>query len=114
MTKVAAMHPARGQRLGQLRPVIALAALDLDVLADELPGAAVEVIADRLALRLQAEPAGPRRWVLTRKDATNRPAAMVPPRSSCTHERRSRRNTIMGSDVSPITSTLDAQTRASG
>ena len=35
-----AVEPAGGHGLGQLRPIVALAALDLDVLADELPGAA--------------------------------------------------------------------------
>jgi hypothetical protein len=47
---------AGGERGGELRPVAALAGLDLDELVRERPFPAVEVVGDGLALRLQPEP----------------------------------------------------------
>jgi hypothetical protein len=49
------LFPAGRERLLQLRPVIALAALDLRELADEVPPTAVEIVKDRLPLRLKAQ-----------------------------------------------------------
>jgi len=45
------------ERSGQLRSVIGLATLDLDMLAEQAPAAAVEVVGDGLALRLEPQPA---------------------------------------------------------
>ena len=51
-----AMDPARLQGCGELGPVVvAFAALDLNVLAEELPVAAVQVVLDGAALGLDAE-----------------------------------------------------------
>src|SRR5947207_2470370 len=44
---------AGGERSGELRPIGALAALDLDELLHKLPGAAVEVARDGFALRVE-------------------------------------------------------------
>jgi hypothetical protein len=47
-----------GQSLRQLRPVVISPALHLDVLGDQPPRAAVEIVEDGLALRLQSEAGG--------------------------------------------------------
>src|SRR5262249_40067464 len=44
------------KRAGELRPIVAPAALDLDELAQQLPAATVEIVLHRLALRRDAVP----------------------------------------------------------
>ena len=58
---------ARLKRPGEFGPIGVLAALHLDKLADDLPGPAIEVIADCLLLRFsRPSPLRPWRSVLTR------------------------------------------------
>jgi hypothetical protein len=71
---------SRRERLLQLRPVIALAALDLRELADEGPPAPVQIVLDSLALRFEAE-AGPALPVRADAEIGNESALM------CWHER---------------------------
>ena len=69
---------AVGQRRRELRPIIALAGLDLDEFGDELPLAAVEVVL-RTALRCASRPRPdlPCCWVETRRYETKLPRAMT-------------------------------------
>ena len=46
---------AGGQRDGEFRAIGTLAALDLDELVEQFPAAAVEIVLDRLPLRLEAQ-----------------------------------------------------------
>ena len=46
-----------GQGFLQLRPIVTLAALDLDVFAEQMPVATVQVIVHCLALGFESEPA---------------------------------------------------------
>jgi hypothetical protein len=77
------VQAAQAQRLGQLGPVRPRAALDLDHFGHELPGATVQVVGHRLALRLQPKAAVTLAVDTCRYD-TNRPSAVAPSRSSVT------------------------------
>ena len=52
-----AVNPTQCHGFGELRSIVALAALDLDELGHQRPGAAVQVGGDRRALSLEAEAA---------------------------------------------------------
>src|SRR5262245_48251261 len=56
------MQASHGQGLGQLGTVRATPALNLRVLADDMPFAAIEITGDRLTLRFKAQP-GPALFV---------------------------------------------------
>ena len=51
-------QPAGGERRGDLRPVVLLAAFDLLKLGDDDAAGAGDMAGNRLALRLQAQPRG--------------------------------------------------------
>ena len=51
------MLPASLKSLRRLGAIVTLAGLDLDMLGDQLPRAAVEVVAEGGLLRFEAEPA---------------------------------------------------------
>jgi hypothetical protein len=66
MMRVALCSRAQAQRLGQLGPVGALAALDLDHFSDELPVPAAQIGTHGFLLCLEARPERPCSSVLTR------------------------------------------------